>query len=129
MDTQELYFRGADLFPQDETEGLPPENYRPPACSPEVFLPVGGLLEMPLRTRYSPSKSYANCPDHPSLGQKRFNPALNLLIPTSANTRCGIVVWQVWQDRAWQAWQDRALSPGQEKRMMPEPEVQTGNSG
>ncbi len=34
---------------------------------------------MPLRTRYSPSKSYANCPAHPSLGQKRFNPALNLL--------------------------------------------------
>jgi hypothetical protein len=27
----------------------------------------------------SPSKSYANCPNHPSLGQKRFNPAPNLL--------------------------------------------------
>jgi len=31
------------------------------------------------RTRYSPSKSYANYTDHPSLGQKRFNAALNLL--------------------------------------------------
>jgi len=29
MDTQELYFCRADLFPQDETEGLPPENYKP----------------------------------------------------------------------------------------------------
>src|SRR5260370_10970451 len=28
---------------------------------------------------YSPSKSYANYPAHPSLGQKRFNAALNLL--------------------------------------------------
>jgi hypothetical protein len=31
------------------------------------------------RTCYSPSKSYANCPAYPSLGQKRFNAALNLL--------------------------------------------------
>jgi hypothetical protein len=29
MDTQELYFCRADLFPQDEAEGLPPENYKP----------------------------------------------------------------------------------------------------
>jgi hypothetical protein len=29
VDTQELYFCRADLFPQDETEGLPPENYKP----------------------------------------------------------------------------------------------------
>jgi len=29
IDTQELYFCRADLFPQDETEGLPPENYKP----------------------------------------------------------------------------------------------------
>jgi hypothetical protein len=29
MTTGNLYFCRADLFPQDETEGLPPENYRP----------------------------------------------------------------------------------------------------
>jgi len=29
IDTQELYFCRADLFPQDETEGLPPTNYKP----------------------------------------------------------------------------------------------------
>ncbi|MCU1240609.1 MAG: hypothetical protein JWO71_1335 [Candidatus Acidoferrum typicum] len=29
VDTQELYFCRADLFSQDETEGLPPENYKP----------------------------------------------------------------------------------------------------
>lgn len=29
METSELYFRRADLFPQDESEGLPPENYKP----------------------------------------------------------------------------------------------------
>jgi hypothetical protein len=29
MESSELYFCRADLFPQDENEGLPPENYRP----------------------------------------------------------------------------------------------------
>lgn len=29
METQELYFCRADLFPQDETEGLPPDGYKP----------------------------------------------------------------------------------------------------
>lgn len=29
METSELYFCRADLFPQDESEGLPPENYKP----------------------------------------------------------------------------------------------------
>ena len=27
MGTQELYFRRADLFPQDDEEGIPPEDY------------------------------------------------------------------------------------------------------
>ena len=29
IETQELYFCRADLFPQDESEGLPPDNYKP----------------------------------------------------------------------------------------------------
>src|ERR1700722_5514284 len=83
-----------------------------PACRPEVFphhlvrtlarprnphrgLPAGGLLEMALWTRYSPSKSYANSPDHLSLGQTRFNATLNLpvshLSQPSLRNRCGAI--------------------------------------
>ena len=46
---------------------------------------------MVLPTRFRPQKTNANYPAHPAPGQKRFHAALNYLISTSANPRCGIV--------------------------------------
>src|SRR5439155_24451730 len=67
----------------------------PPACRPEVFRatssdtsarpgnPHRGLLPVDSSNgaagSLSPSKTNANYPSHPALGQKRFNAALHLL--------------------------------------------------
>src|SRR3984957_20826575 len=103
-----------------------------PACRPEVFphhlvrtlarprnphrgLPAGGLLEMALWTRYSLSKSYANSPDHLSLGQTRFNATLNLpvshLSQPSLRNRCRKGSWVYKGAHPGAEWESQLRGP------------------